>query len=98
MKFKKIMIQILVAFLLIFALVCIYFAFFNDDRGCLEEEAIDYCQSKDLIYSGVNSWPPMFFWCYVVDDYHQKERFSFTDEELDSCERVKFRERLEQGG
>ncbi len=94
---KKIPRQILVALLIILTLVCVYFAFFNDDRDCLEESAVDYCQGKDLIYSGTNAWPPMFFFCYVVDDQHQKERFSFTNEELDSCERIKFRERLEQG-
>ena len=86
MKKEKISLTILLIILFVIG----SFLVFKDDRNCLEEIAEDYCQSKSLSYEGINIFPPMFFFCHVEDDAHDLERFVFTEEDIMSCERIKF--------
>ena len=84
----KIYERIITILLILLMLFITYSLFFNENRNCLKEVAEDYCESKDLVYDGINIAPGMLFFCQVEDDAHDSKRFYFTLEELKSCQRI----------
>ena len=80
--------DIIILLLICLLIIGVYMAFFNINKDCLEKISTEYCQGKDLTYTGVSIYP-MFFFCHEYNDVHDVKRFTFTNEERSSCERIK---------